>query len=392
MVPELRVAHRISPAAAPRRAARTRTVTIAAMARRRVAAIWAILALVTGASGCRPSPSTDAPNDSASAISSPAPSPASSQPPTATPLPSRTIGRSQTPVLVGEPIDISTLSGRIVFDDFEDVYAMNVDGSDVVTVAADTAGPEFDGAWSPDGAWIVYRDSTRGINEDDEIYIAAADGSERRNLTANPANDWGPDWSPDGTTIAFNSDRDAPPLGGYLVNPDGSNLRAIDAGGWFEYPSFSPDGTRIAFMGARGADYDIYVIDLATEAVTRLTSARGAEGWPSWSPDGATIAFTSVRDDCSYAPVDQDCWQTGDIGPHHDIWLINADGTNERRVTPEFGQFVTWSPDSQYLLISGYALYVIRPDGSGRQELRAEGISRSIGGIPDWVQGVMGAG
>ena len=47
----------------------------------------------------------------------------------------------------------------------------SVDGSNVVTVAGAPAGPEFDGAWSPDSEWIVYRESTRGINEDDEIYI-----------------------------------------------------------------------------------------------------------------------------------------------------------------------------------------------------------------------------
>ncbi len=85
-----------------------------------------------------------------------------------------------------------------MFDDFEDVRAMDVDGSNVVKIADDPAGSEFDGAWSPDGDWVVYRDSTRGINDDDEIFIARADGTDRRNLTKDPANDWGPDWSPDG--------------------------------------------------------------------------------------------------------------------------------------------------------------------------------------------------
>ena len=109
--------------------------------------------------------------------------------------------------LVGEPIDVADLSGRIVFDDFEDVYTMRPDGSDVHNITA-RAGSEFDGAWSPDGQFVVYRDSRRGVNEDDEIYIARADGTEARNLTNNPANDWGPDWSRDGEWIVFNSDRE----------------------------------------------------------------------------------------------------------------------------------------------------------------------------------------
>ena len=51
---------------------------------------------------------------------------------------------------------------------------------------------------------------------------------------------------------------------------------------------------------------------------------------------------------------------------------------------PEIGQFVAWSPDSQYLVISGHALFVVRTDGTGRLELRADGIDHALGGIPDW--------
>ena len=98
---------------------------------------------------------------------------------------------------------------------------MNVDGSDLRVVAG-RPGAEFDGAWSPDGAFIAYRDSRRGINEDDEIYVVAADGTWARNLSQDPANDWGPDWSPDGQWIVFNSDRDRGPVRGYLANVAGT--------------------------------------------------------------------------------------------------------------------------------------------------------------------------
>jgi TolB protein len=111
---------------------------------------------------------------------------------------------------------------------------------------------------------------------------------------------------------------------------------------------------------------------------------------PAWSPDGTQIAFSSVRDDCAYSDA-PDCRATGDIGPHHDVWIVNADGIGLSRVTPEFGQFMTWSPDGEYLLVSGYDLYVIRPDGTGRAslELAAPGRPvprldrpRSLGQIP----------
>jgi len=303
--------------------------------------------------------------------------------PTPAPSPTRIEHLSKAGILVGDPIEISDLSGEIVFDDFEDVYVMDVDGSNVVKVAGDPAGDEFDGAWSPDGEWVVYRDSTRGMNVDDEIYVVRADGTDARNLTNNPANDWGPDWSPDGSTIAFNSDRDGGKLRGFLMDPDGSNLRQIDHDGWLEYPSFSPDGKRVVFEAADGPTYGLFIADIATGAVTSLNDAPGDDSWAAWSPDGSKIAFTTERDDCTFS-TDLECWDAGRDGPHHDIWVIDADGSNERRVTPEIGQFVAWSPDSRYLLISGHALFVVRVDGTGRLELHAEGISQALGGIPDW--------
>ena len=103
------------------------------------------------------------------------------------------------------------------------------------------------------------------------------------------------------------------------------------------------------------------------------------------TPDGSTIAFTSERDDCAFLPSTQECWRTGEPNDaHRDIWAMKPDGTGQRRVSAETGQFVAWSPDGRYLVVSGRALYVIRPDGSGRLELRADGIDRPLGGIPDW--------
>ena len=60
---------------------------------------------------------------------------------------------------------------------------MEANGSNVRRVAG-RPGSEFDAAWAPDGRWVVYRDSRRGINENDEVYVARADGSSVRNSPA----------------------------------------------------------------------------------------------------------------------------------------------------------------------------------------------------------------
>lgn len=287
----------------------------------------------------------------ATAIATPQPThtvqPATATVPPATPTPEPTLPADVAPARA------SGLTGRIVSDNFEDIFVMNADGTGLTQLTTDP-GNEFDGEWSPDGTKIVYRDSTRGINKDDEIFVMNADGSGKTNLTNDPANDWGPTWSPDGTQIAFNSDRQGGPPGLHIMNADGSNVRHI-GDGWIEYPDWSPDGTRFVFMGARsGSNYEIYVINADGSGLAQLTDAPGEEGWPVWSPDGTQIAFTSQRDDCRFSSSD-DCKTTGDIGPFHSIYVMNADGTDQHRVADVFGQFMGWSPDGHYILFGSSA-------------------------------------
>src|SRR4029450_6911968 len=144
----------------------------------------------------------------------------------ASPEPSRPPIDSREPVLVGPPIDVASLGGGIVLSSEDDVFTGKAAGRGWVRVTR-KPGPEFDPAWSPDGERIVYRDSRRGINQDDEIYVVRADGTGARKLTKDPGNDWGRDCSPDGRTIVFNSDRDGLPMGGFLIDPDGSHLRRL---------------------------------------------------------------------------------------------------------------------------------------------------------------------
>ncbi len=87
------------------------------------------------ATSCSNDGSSSATSTSTPSAASTAPPAASAAPPESTaPTPVRVEGRGHTPVSVGQPIDVADLSGRIVFDDFEDVFTMRPDGSDVVNL------------------------------------------------------------------------------------------------------------------------------------------------------------------------------------------------------------------------------------------------------------------
>jgi Tol biopolymer transport system component len=286
----------------------------------------------------------------------------------------------------GAPIDVSSLQGRIVFSSgIEDIYTVNADGSALRRVTMSKA-REFDPTWSPDGRAIAYRHQM-GDDTTTEIFVMNADGSHRQNLTRNKGvADWGPDWSPDGKWIAWNTDSDTGlgfDLG--LIHPDGTGRRAVKPGEFVEYPAWSPNGRRIAFMGQvaeEGSQYDIFVMNADGTHVRRLTKSPGDDGWPAWSPDGRQIVFSSVRDDCAYSNA-KDCLSTGDVGAWHTLYLMNPDGTDQRRLSRTFGQFAEWSPDGRYILFAPH-LNVIRPDGSGLVRIAVEGTPAEPE-MPDWI-------
>lgn len=282
----------------------------------------------------------------------------------------------------GEPIDVSSLQGRIAFSSgSDDIYAVNADGSGLerLTTSEDL---EFDPTWSPDGQSIAYRRQT-GDESTTDIFVMDADGSHRRNLTGRDRfGDWGPDWSPDGEWMAWNT-----ASGGFvfdlgLIHPNRSGRRVIESGVYVEYPAWSPDGRRIAFMSPEGSQYDIFVMNADGTDVRRLTESPADDGWPAWSPDGRQIVFSSVQDDCLYSDAD-DCLTTGDIGPWHTLYVMNADGTDQHRLTRTFGQFAVWSPDGQYILFAPW-LNVIRPDGTGLTRIPVERTPAEPE-MPDWI-------
>lgn len=215
------------------------------------------------------------------------------------------------------------------------------------------------------------------MNSDGSNPTRLTDDKSRSERLANfiPVYDGSPVWSPDGTKIAFISNRDYY-FAVWVMNADGSNARlvtdkVIDAG----EPAWSPDGAKIAFSGgARGSvmmtlpSVNIYVVNVDGSGLTQLTENSGMNGNPAWSPDGKQIAFS----------------RTGKPVSQTKIWLMNADGSDQRILpNPQnnegfHGVQPRWSPDGTRILFVGQRLcrniptsgiYVMNADGSNNRPI-----------------------
>jgi Tol biopolymer transport system component len=143
-----------------------------------------------------------------------------------------------------------------------------------------------------------------------ELWVMNPDGSGKRFL----ARGSGPQWSPDGTRIAFVRHDDEAAEGLYIVNRDGSGVRRLVADFVFD-PTWSPDGRAIAFGTFTGGD-GLAVTDAERGGVRRLTHGDHDQD-PDWSPRGSRIVF--VRS----------------AGYSRTIAAVNTDGTQEQVLTPD---------------------------------------------------------
>jgi len=201
----------------------------------------------------------------------------------------------------------------------------------------DTGGSAYFPSWSPDGSTIAFNSNRSGNHE---IWTIRATGGTPLQLTNNPANDGRPYWSPDGSTIAFHSDRSGnydiwtiPATGGFATQ------LTTDAADDY-WPSWSPDGSTIAFNSDRSGNFDIWTIPAAGGTATRVTTNTMSDFHPSWSPDGTKIAFYSNR------------------SGNYDIWTIPATGGTATQVTTNVvdDRQPAWSPDGSTIAFSSLSM------------------------------------
>jgi TolB protein len=151
-------------------------------------------------------------------------------------------------------------------------------------------------AISPNGSEVAF--SLRTPRGDADLFISKLDGSDRRDITNNPAIDTSPTWAPDGRHLAFTSNREGMINQIYICDADGSNVRRIvKEGGDADSPAWSPKGKWVAFHWKPhlGNNHDIFVADAATGAIRQVTNNGGSNENPSWAPDGRHLVFQSNR-------------------------------------------------------------------------------------------------
>ncbi len=169
---------------------------------------------------------------------------------------------------------------------------MDADGGNPMALTT-SLGDDTWPTWSPDGTRIAFSSERDG---DRELYVMNADGTNDVRLTEHPGPDSKPRWSPDGSKIAFESERDGE-WEIYVMNTDGSNqVNLTNSPSSSDHrATWSPDGSRIAFESTRDGNFEIYVMNADGSGVVRLTDSPGQDLSASWSPDGTKILFTSGR-------------------------------------------------------------------------------------------------
>lgn len=238
---------------------------------------------------------------------------------------------------------------------------------------------------SPDGKLVAF--SYLG-----DIWTVETIGGVARPVTLHEAHDYSPVFSPDGRTIAFSSNRHGsydvfvvPAVGGKpqrLTFDSATDLVT----GW------TPDGKQVLFASTRGAafpaGFELYTVPVEGSRVRRLSACEGKEG--VFSPKGDKLAY--VRGSGTW-------YRKGYRGSSNDdLWVCNADGTNNQQLTTFNGQDTSpmWSPDGRFVYYVseqfGTPANVVRHDLSGKTKPQPmtlhkdEGVRRArISGNGEWI-------
>jgi Tol biopolymer transport system component len=274
-----------------------------------------------------------------------------------------------------------SLNGRIAFDN-DSIWIMNPDGSLKMNLTNQDIGfGQSDPACSPTGRWVAFINITSGSNG--AVAVIDSTGQNLRYVAGQQHAESGPAWSPDESKIAYSqyfvpyasaimvtsADTVSQPtrVVGGTIDPNTGNY----FGGQNIQPEWSPDGTQIAFASNGDGDYDIYTVTLATGVIRQLTNNAGDDMDPTWAPGGGRIAFTRAA------------------GSTTDVWVMRSDGSGQVNVTAVSAASESqpsWSPDGKKIVYTKGTgdqaqVFKMNADGSARTLLANHGQTPSWCGL-----------
>ncbi len=144
------------------------------------------------------------------------------------------------------------------------------------------------GAWSPDGSEIAFNSDRGG---EMNIWVHSLKDGKARQLTSGPGGDFQPNWSPDAKRIAFFSSRKGAP-GIFVVDVAKRTLTSLSAGGAIDVgPFFSPDGKRIAFQSDRSGRSEVWVMHADGSGARQLTTTGASGHFIRWTGSGEAVVY-----------------------------------------------------------------------------------------------------
>jgi len=279
------------------------------------------------------------------------------------PTPNVTMGSS-----IPAPSAADQLTGHIVFtcqifkvQAMDQICIMNADGSERRRLTTENNRRHYYGSLAPDGQSIVYS-SYREPNVY-EIYSLALDDGSVQQLTDRIGVLTGPEVSPDGTSIAMaHGDPNTGNVQIMLMDRNGENAKDVpQIVGWD--PTWSPDGKQILFASIAGGSVQLFVADRNGACMRQVSNLPAVRGRSDWSADGQFLVTYS--------------------GPawNREVYMLNADGSNARQLTPTGGnsQGPSFSPDGKWVVFTAYfdhygddhgcEIYIIRIDSTDLRRL-----------------------
>ena len=248
-----------------------------------------------------------------------------------------------------EPVSESVVAGRVtdvllgveclgIPGDISLAFARSVLSEDSLNIAGVAFGetapvyltfhpaPDRDPDWSPDGTRLAF-------SRDGVIHVMSADGTELRSFETGV----NPDWSPDGSRIAFDNGSRT-----FVFEPDGVAGRRFIGDG--TAPAWSPDAARLAVDDLVTQNQtDIFLMSGSGQDRVNITdNAMRADREPAWSPDGSRIVFRRLN-------------RSRQVTTGYDIWVMDADGSDptELLALPNAQTAPVWLPDDRILFDSG---------------------------------------